>query len=58
MPRHQPPLIGNRRIRHPNREEPLMATNPQTDSEVEMDDGDYTVTFSMTLPPPADDEEK
>jgi hypothetical protein len=32
--------------------------NPETDSQVEVeDDGDYTVTFSMTLPPaPADDE--
>lgn len=37
-----------------------MAINPQTGSEIEMeDDGDYTVTFSMTLPqPPADNEEK
>lgn len=27
-------------------------TNPETGSEIEMeDDGDYTVTFSMTLPP-------
>lgn len=35
-----------------------MAANPDTGSEVEIeDDGDYTVTFSMTLPqPPADDE--
>lgn len=34
-----------------------MAINPQTGSEVEMDDdGDFTVTFSMTLPqPPAED---
>jgi len=34
-----------------------MAINPQTGSDIEMeDDGDYTVTFSMTLPqPPADD---
>jgi hypothetical protein len=32
-------------------------TNPQTGSEVEIeDDGDFTVTFSMTLPPqPADE---
>lgn len=31
--------------------------NPETGSEVEMeDDGDFTVTFSMTLPPqPAND---
>ena len=37
-----------------------MAINPQTGSEVEMeDDGDYTVTFSMTLPqPPAKDDEQ
>ena len=36
-------------------------TNPQTGSDIEMeDDGDYTVTFSMALPtPPAPiDEEK
>lgn len=35
-------------------------TNPQTGSDIEVeDDGDYTVTFSLTLPqPPADDEEK
>ena len=34
-------------------------TNPQTGSEVETeDDGDYTVTFSMTLPQqPTDNEE-
>jgi hypothetical protein len=34
-------------------------TNPDTGSQVDIeDDGDYTVTFSMTLPtpPPADDE--
>lgn len=33
--------------------------NPQTGSDIEVeDDGDYTVTFSMTLPtpPPANDE--
>lgn len=32
----------------------------ETGSEVETeDDGDYTITFSMSLPPkPADDEEK
>ena len=30
-----------------------MATNPNTGSEIEYeDDGDYTVTFSMTLPAP------
>lgn len=30
--------------------------NPETGSEVEIeDDGDFTVTFSMTLPQPADD---
>lgn len=36
-----------------------MAINPNTGSEVEMeDDGDYTVTFSMTLPQqPAEDAE-
>ena len=35
-----------------------MAINPQSGSEVEMeDDGDYTVTFSMTLPQPTDDDE-
>lgn len=34
-----------------------MAINPDTGSEVVVeDDGDYTVTFSMTLPqPPAED---
>lgn len=33
--------------------------NPETGSEVEIeDDGDFTVTFSMILPPqPADDTE-
>ena len=37
-----------------------MAINPNTGSEVVVeDDGDYTVTFSMTLPqPPADDDEQ
>lgn len=35
-----------------------MTTNPETGSDVEIeDDGDYTITFSMTLPAPADDEE-
>ncbi len=35
-----------------------MATNPETDIEIE-DDGDFTVTFSMTLPPePADNNEQ
>ena len=30
--------------------------NPETGSAVEIeDDGDFTVTFSMTLPQPADD---
>lgn len=30
--------------------------NPETGSEVEVEeDGDYTVTFSMTLPPENDD---
>ncbi|MFH8751095.1 hypothetical protein ACH4GK_31860 [Streptomyces rimosus] len=30
--------------------------NPETGSEIEMeDDGDFTVTFSMTMPQPADD---
>jgi hypothetical protein len=34
-----------------------MPTNPQTGSEIEVeDDGDYTVTFEMTLPPQSDDE--
>lgn len=34
-----------------------MATNPSTGSEIEIEeDGDYTVTFSMSLPQqPADD---
>ena len=34
-------------------------TNPDTGSQVDIeDDGDYTVTFSMTLPPPpANDDE-
>ncbi len=35
-------------------------TNPQTGSDIEIeDDGDFTVTFSMTLPPqqPADNDE-
>ena len=34
-------------------------TNPETGSEIETEeDGDYTITFSMTLPtPPADDTE-
>ena len=37
-----------------------MAINPDTGSEVEEeDDGDFTVTFSMTPPPQStDDEEK
>jgi hypothetical protein len=37
-----------------------MAINPDTGSEVVAeDDGDYTVTFSMTLPqPPADNTEE
>ena len=35
----------------------MAETNPETGSEIEMeDDGDYTVTFSMTLP--ADDNAK
>ncbi len=30
--------------------------NPETGSETELEaDGDFTVTFPMTLPPPADD---
>jgi hypothetical protein len=38
-------------------------TNPETGSDVEVEpDGDFTVTFSMTLPPqrpqPADDTEE
>jgi len=35
-------------------------TNPQTGSDIEIeDDGDFTVTFSMTLPPqqPTDNDE-
>ncbi len=29
-----------------------MATNPETGSEIEYEDnGDFTITFSMTLPP-------
>jgi hypothetical protein len=34
-----------------------MPTNPETGSDIEVeDDGDYTVTFEMTLPtPPADE---
>lgn len=34
-------------------------TNPETGSEIEVEaDGDFTVTFSMTLPqPPADDDQ-
>lgn len=37
-----------------------MATNPDTDSDVEIEeDGDYTVTFSMQLPTrPGDTDEK
>lgn len=38
-----------------------MPTNPDTGSQIEHeDDGDYTVTFSMSLPPqqPTTDEEK
>lgn len=33
--------------------------NPETDSEIEIeDDGDFTVTFSLTLPPtPATEED-
>lgn len=32
--------------------------NPQTGSEIETeDDGDYTVTFSMQIPPPPADDE-
>lgn len=32
--------------------------NPQTGSDIEVeDDGDCTVTFSMTLPPPPADDE-
>jgi hypothetical protein len=32
--------------------------NPETGSQVEVEpDGDYTVTFSMTLPPPPADDE-
>jgi hypothetical protein len=37
----------------------MSQTNPETGSDIEIeDDGDFTVTFSMTLPPPkpADDE--
>lgn len=31
--------------------------NPETGSEIEIEpDGDFTVTFEMTLPQPADDE--
>jgi hypothetical protein len=31
--------------------------NPETGTEVEIEaDGDFTVTFSMTLPPPAADD--
>lgn len=34
-----------------------MPTNPETGSEIELeDDGDYTVTWSMKLPAPPDDE--
>lgn len=30
----------------------MAETNPETGSEIEMeDDGDFTVTFSMSLPP-------
>lgn len=37
-----------------------MPTNPDTGSDIEYeDDGDYTITFSMSLPPqqPATDED-
>lgn len=33
-----------------------MPTNPETGSEIEMeDDGDFTVTFPMRMPPPRRD---
>lgn len=33
-----------------------MATNPEAGSDIEIEeDGDYTVTFSMQLPPKPDD---
>lgn len=36
-----------------------MPTNPETGSEIEVeDDGDYTVTWSMKLPDPPPDDEK
>jgi hypothetical protein len=33
--------------------------NPETGSDIEIeDDGDFTVTFSMALPPESDDSEQ
>ena len=34
-----------------------MPTNPETDIEVE-DDGDFTVTFPMRMPPPRRDNDE